>query len=138
MLSLWNRLVDLLRTSRLPAWRYFKLEDDLHTALVQRADQEQRPTEEVQAEVLAAGLAQLQAADWLVSCWNSLSPREQEVAALACLGWTNPQIAGRMYLSKETVKTYMGNILFKFNLHSRQELRQALSGWDFSGWGRPR
>jgi len=137
MLSLWNRLLTLLRTSRSPAWRYFKLEDDLRTALVQRADQQQRPEQEVQAEALAAGLAQLQTADWLVTCWNSLSSREQEIAALACLGYTNRQMAGRMQLSMETVKTHMSNVLYKFHLHSKLELRRALSNWNFSDWGQP-
>jgi len=132
MNELWNRLLGLL-----PTRRHFALEESLRTALVQRADQEQRPEQEIQAEVVAAGLAHLQTTDWLKQCWDNLSPREQEVAALACLGYTNRQMAGRMHISIETIKTHMRNVLGKFDLHGKAELRQALDGWDFSGWVPP-
>jgi len=33
-----------------------------------------------------------------------------------------------------TVKTHMANVLRKFDLHSKIELRMALSDWDFSAW----
>ena len=137
MSELWNRLLGPLRTRRTPRWRYFALEESLHTALEQRADREQRPAEEIQAELVAAGLAHLQTVDWLKKCWGSLSPREQEVTALTCLQYTNRQMAGRLHISVETVKTHMSNILVKFCLHSKAELRQALSGWNFSEWGPP-
>lgn len=137
MIELWNRLLDLLRTRRSPRGRYFELEESLLTALAQRADQERRPEEEVQAEVMAAGLARLQTADWMKRCWGNLSGREQEVTALACLGYTNRQMAGRMHVSVETVKTHMSNSLVKFGLHSKAELRQALDSWNFSEWGPP-
>jgi DNA-binding NarL/FixJ family response regulator len=135
MIELWKRLFDRLRTRRTPRWRYFALEESLQAALAQRADQEQRPAEQIQAEVLAAGLAHLQSADWLKVRWGDLSRREQEVTALTCLGNTNRQMAARMHISVETVKTHNSNILIKFGLHSKAELRQALSGWDFSAWG---
>ena len=134
MIELWDRLSDLFRTRRTLRWRYFALEESLHTAVVQRADQEQRPVDEIQAELVAAGLAQLQTADWLKQRWASLSPREQQVTALTCLGNTNRQMAGRMHISVQTVKTHISNILVKFGLHSKAELRQALSDWDFSDW----
>jgi DNA-binding NarL/FixJ family response regulator len=63
-----------------------------------------------------------------------LSPREQEVAALVCLGDTNRQIAARLRLSLETIKTHVRNILRKLNLASKDELRRAFSEWDFSLW----
>ena len=137
MIELWNRLLGLLRARRASRWRYFELEESLHTALEQRADQEQRPAEQVQAEVLAAGLAQLQSADGLKRRWDSLSVREQEVTALTCLGYTNRQMAARMQLSVETIKTYMSKSLVKFGLHGKAELRRALSEWDFREWGPP-
>lgn len=137
MIELWNHLFDRFRLRRSPRWRYFALEESLHTALEQRADQEQRPVEEIQAELVAAGLAHLQTTDWLMQCWGHLSPREQEVTALTCLHYTNRQIAGRIHISVETVKTHMSNILVKFGLHGKADLREALSGWDFSEWGPP-
>ena len=137
MLELWKRLFGLLGSRRSPRWRYFEWEESLHTALQQRADQEQRPEEEVQAEVLEAGLVQLQSADGLKECWSRLSGREQEVTALTCLYYTNREMAIRLHISVETVKTHMTNILAKFNLHSKAELRHALSDWDFRDWGPP-
>jgi DNA-binding CsgD family transcriptional regulator len=59
------------------------------------------------------------------------------VTALTCLHYTNRQMAGRIHISSETVKTHIVNILVKFHLHSKAELRQALSDWDFSNWGPP-
>ncbi len=132
MNELWNRLLGLL-----PPRRHFALEESLRTALVRRADREQRPEQEIQAEVVAAGLVHLQTSDWLKQCWEALSPREQEVTALTCLEYTNRQMAGRMLISEETVKTHLRKILGKFGLHSKAELRQALSNWNFSDWGPP-
>jgi DNA-binding CsgD family transcriptional regulator len=137
MIELWNRLTSLLRLRRSPRARYFELEQSLRTALVQRADREQRPEAEVRAEALAAGLAHLQNADWLKQCWDNLTPREQEVAALTCLGYTNRQMAVRMHVSVETIKTHITNMQAKFDLHGKAELRQALEGWNFDGWGPP-
>jgi DNA-binding CsgD family transcriptional regulator len=135
MIELWKRLLDRLRARGGPRWRYFNLEESLHTALELRAGQQQRPQEEVQAELLAAGLAHLQTGDWLQQCWEGLSPREQEVTALTCLRYTNRQMAGRIHISPETVKSHIVNILTKFQLHSKVELRQALINWNFNDWG---
>ncbi len=66
--------------------------------------------------------------------WQLLSPREQEVTALACRGVTNRQIAARLGVSEETVKTHVRNALVKFNLHGKGELRMAQGEWDFSEW----
>ena len=137
MIELWKHLLDRLRIRRSPRWRYFALEESLHTALELRAGQQQRPQEEVQAELFAQGLARLQAEDWLKGCWEKLTPHEQEITALTCLHFTNRQIAGRMHLSPNTIKTYVVRILIKFHVHSKVELRQVLANWDFSDWGPP-
>ena len=137
MIELWNHLFGRFRSRRSPRWRYFELEESLDTALEQRADQEQRPVEELQAELVAAGLAHLQTTDRLKECWERLSRREQEMTALTCLGYTNRQMAGYLHISLETVKTHMTNTLAKFNMHSKADMREALSNWDFSEWGPP-
>ena len=64
--------------------------------------------------------------------WETLTPREKCVAALGCLGYTNNQIAQRLTISQNTVKTHVRNVLRKFKLHSKDELRQYLNEWDFS------
>ena len=66
--------------------------------------------------------------------WDALSPREKQVAALVCAGLTGRQIAARLVISPETIKTHVRHILRKFNLSSRRELRRLLTDWDFSPW----
>jgi DNA-binding NarL/FixJ family response regulator len=112
----------------------FALEAELHTALLEQALREQRQPEELVAELLSSALARRQGHDVLRERWQSLSPREQDVCAYACLGCTNRQIAARMGISEETVKTHMQNALVKFHLHGKSQLRMVLEQWDFSAW----
>ena len=68
--------------------------------------------------------------------WIRLSPREQDVTALTCLKYTNAQIAARLGLSIETVRTYLDNALNKLSLQNKADLRVFFAGWDFSEWER--
>jgi DNA-binding CsgD family transcriptional regulator len=114
--------------------RSFALEADLHAALLEQALREQRRPDELVAELLSSALAQRQGYDVLQERWQSLSPREQDVSAYTCLDCTNRQIAARMGISEETVKTHMQNVLVKFHLHGKSQLRMVLAQWDFSAW----
>jgi len=134
-MELWDRLLELLRMKRPPGPRYFELDEELHTALVDRAGRESRPAEDIQGELLAAGLAQLQTSDELKARWETLSRRERDVTALTCLKYTNRQMAAMMKVSPDTVKGYIRQALVKFNVHSKDELRMILELWDFSDWG---
>ena len=78
-----------------------------------------------------------QSANVNVQSWESLSERQQEVAALACLGNTNAEIAERLAISLETVKTHMKVILRKFKVRGRHQLRYILRKWDFSDFDFP-
>ncbi len=51
----------------------------------------------------------------------SLSERERQVCALIAEGFTNPEIAQRLYLSVDTVKSHVRSILAKFHVESRGE-----------------
>jgi DNA-binding NarL/FixJ family response regulator len=130
-----TRLLTLLGLKRDSRPRYFELDETLHTALTNLADQEQRPEEEIQADLIAAGLAQHYSNKDLQQRWDSLSSRERDVAALTCLGYTNRQIAAKLKLSPDTIKGYVRQILVKFHLHSKNELSTLLGDWDFSDWG---
>lgn len=56
-----------------------------------------------------------------------LSQRETEILGLVARGYTNQQIAGRLFLSVKTVETYKARVMEKLDLHSRVELvRYAL------------
>ncbi len=49
----------------------------------------------------------------------ALSPREVEVLRLSADGRSNSEIAGALFLSQETVKTYVSRILTKLDLRDR-------------------
>lgn len=66
--------------------------------------------------------------------WESLSERQKEVAALACLDYTNVEIAEKMSVSIETVKKHMTEALRKFGIRGRHQLRYILKKWDFSAF----
>jgi DNA-binding NarL/FixJ family response regulator len=66
--------------------------------------------------------------------WLALSAREQDVVALTCLGYKNHQIAFRLGLSVTTVKSYIQNVCYKLNVHSKTEIRLAFVHWNFSEW----
>jgi DNA-binding NarL/FixJ family response regulator len=134
MIKPWQRLLALFRLGSIPPLHYFELDEPLQAALAERADLEQRPLGQMQADLLAAGLANLQTADELKLRWDTLSPREQEVTALTCLGYTNRQIAARLGLSPSTIKGYVRQALVKWQLHGKGELRLVLNLWDFSEW----
>ena len=135
-MNILDRLLASLGYKRDLRSRYYKLDEKLHSALVDRADREQRPAEEIQAELLAAGLEEQSTYETLLECWQSLSPREKDVTALTCLGYTNRQIASWMQVSPGTVKGYIQRVLIKFHFHSKDELKMILRRWDFSSWGK--
>ena len=104
------------------------------TELQNLAEQENRPKEAVAADLLAFALVQRGAAETKLRRWQELSPREREVTALLCLSYTHSQIARRLSISTPTVKTHVRNILRKFGLTRRSDLRLVLAEWDFSAW----
>ncbi|MEG0830761.1 MAG: LuxR family transcriptional regulator [Acidaminococcaceae bacterium] len=53
---------------------------------------------------------------------NLLSKREEEVARLICGGFSNRQIAEKLFISEKTVKTHVSNILIKLDLKDRMQL----------------
>ncbi len=134
-MELWERLKDLIGVQRKKGRRYFELDEALHTALMNLADLEGRPAAEVQADLLADALVRRQTHDELWQRWQKLSPREQDVSAFTCLGYTNRQIAEKLGISEDTVKWNVRRVLVKFDIRSKSVLQMRLGGWDFSKWG---
>jgi DNA-binding CsgD family transcriptional regulator len=103
-------------------------------ALSNLAIQEQRQEEDLAVEMLAFALIQRNVDDENLAYWRLLSRREQEIAALTGLGYTNQEIGEYLSLSPETVKSHMYNLLRKFGFSRKHQLRVALRNWDFSSW----
>jgi DNA-binding NarL/FixJ family response regulator len=51
-----------------------------------------------------------------------LTESERRVVLLVAEGLTNPQIAARLFVSPQTVKTHMKNVFRKLKVSSRTEL----------------
>ncbi len=58
----------------------------------------------------------------LLAFKHSLTVREREVAILVYQGYTNPDIAERLIISKNTVRNHIHNIFYKLDVSSRLEL----------------
>lgn len=56
------------------------------------------------------------------STLGDLTDRELQVVQAVATGATNTQIAGRLHISENTVKTHIGRILTKLGLHDRVHL----------------
>ena len=130
-MHLLDTLLRRLGLRRTPETIHFELDTPARAFLEDLARQEKRPAEQVAARLLHTALGQAEAG---LQRWYILTPREQEVAALTCLNYTNRQIAVRLGISPETVKTHLHNLLAKFGLRTKEDLRADLSGWDFSAW----
>ena len=132
-MRVWNAVQRRLRALAFRGWRR-SLGEELAEAIQVIAQQEQRTQAEVAADMLMVGLDRRRVAELNLARWHKLTQREQEITALVCLDLSNREIAERLMLSHETVKTHMRRILQKLDLHSQAELRMMYADWDFSQW----
>lgn len=102
--------------------------------LAQIAARSGSSSSQVALDLLRTALADRQVAEEQLARWRLLTDRQKQVAALTCLSFTNRQIAARLKISPQTVKSHMRNLLHRFDLHGKTELREALADWDFSEW----
>jgi DNA-binding CsgD family transcriptional regulator len=133
-MSIWRKLLSVIGLRPSSARRKYQVSESMHVTLTTLSRHDGRPEDELIHDLLAAGLTQYYESEDLWRKWHSLSPREQDVAALVCLGFTNRETASRLNISPETVKSRLRNVLRKFNLHKRTDLRLLLANWDFSAW----
>lgn len=57
--------------------------------------------------------------------WEALTPGERAVVELVAAGLSNPDVAERLFLSRNTVKTHLANGMRKLGLKSRFELARG-------------
>lgn len=132
-MAFWKRILEFLRPRR-AARRSFQLDERVIQSLHDLARREQLPADQVASNLLGEALQQRQAAEQSLLRWQELTPREQQVVALICLNYTTRQIALRLTISPETVKTHAHHAMTKFGAHNREDLRRVLVNWDFSRW----
>ncbi len=62
--------------------------------------------------------------EWESESGLSLSPREKEILRLLAEGYSNNEIAEKLFISLSTVHSHRGNIMNKLGLSNRRELIQ--------------
>ena len=133
-MTFWKDLLCAVRGAPAPKCTALTIDAALLADIDARAAQEQRPREVVARDLLAFALDQVEANESIHATWWALTPREQQVAALACLDYSNREIAAHLTITPNTVKTHISKILRKFDLPNCDTLRQTLYNWDFSAW----
>jgi DNA-binding CsgD family transcriptional regulator len=58
---------------------------------------------------------------------EQLTASERRVAELAGEGYSNPEIAQALFVTRKTVETHLGNVYRKLDISGRGELGKALS-----------
>ncbi len=54
--------------------------------------------------------------------WGSLTPTEMQVVEVVVRGFTNPQVAEKLFMSRATVKTHLVHVFEKLSINNRTEL----------------
>jgi DNA-binding CsgD family transcriptional regulator len=133
LVSIWERFIDRLGLIKLPK-RVYHFDDDLAWSLQSMAEYEQRPEEEVAAELLAFAITYRMEAEHKLANWERLTRREKQVTALVCLKYSNTEIAERLQISSETVKSHVRSAMRKFKVRSKVDLLVMLADWNFNAW----
>ncbi len=134
MFLLPPRLRDMLEKRR-PGIRrnVFSKDGQLARTVRELAVSQRRAEQDIYNDIIETGVKALSDKHKYEEIWGLLSPREQEVTALTCLGYRSYEIAGVLGVSYETVRTHSKHIYAKFGL-TRKELRLVLRRWNFEAW----
>lgn len=124
----------LLLTHRLLPEQIIRLDAELFLLLEELAARQGRPVRDLVWDALVAAVRADHAQTSNDRRWAELTPRQRDVAALACLGYTNGEIAERLVISVNTVRSHMRGVLDTYHVSSKAELRVILANWDFSSW----
>lgn len=87
--------------------------------------------EELGTEILSEAVLQIEQQQNLEK-WETLTQREQEVAALACLNLSYQEISQQLHIETGTVHTHLKSVYSKMEVNGKQHLAALLREWDFS------
>jgi DNA-binding NarL/FixJ family response regulator len=110
-----------------PGHRIYQISNNLQVTLSLIAKREGLPEDEFTSDIVAAGLQQYYGSAEYAPKWQRLTKREKEIATLVGRGLTNRQIAEQLFLSTHTVNSHVQNILRKFELNDKADLRHILA-----------
>ncbi len=129
----WARWKETWRVWWRKRWRSVKVtvNGETRSRLEVLARSQGRPLEGVMGDLLHAALEQ-QGQSPQASPWSTLTPRERDVLALSACGYSRRQIAARLVLSKETVRSHLRRALRKYGVSSQQALRARLNAQDLA------
>ena len=133
-MSMWKKLQRALERQRTGHAPVLRFDQALLEHVATLAKQERRPAGAVANDLLSQALAQRMADEESLDRWRALTPREQEITALVCLDYTYPEIAVRLSISPQTVKSHLRNVRLKFGATRKTDLMRELANWDFSAW----
>ena len=132
-MSIWHTFQKFFRPGgSSTAQRSFAWEGELLVSLERLARYRGSTLRKTAADMLARELKSVEMDRKIRLKWQMLTEREQQVAALVCLQLSTNQIATRLQIAPETVRSHVHNILTKMGLPNRVALRQLLGDWDFS------
>jgi DNA-binding CsgD family transcriptional regulator len=123
-----------LLTYKLLPRQIIRLDADLFRILEELATSQGESVSVLVSELLYTVINENSAQVKIDRKWQTLTHREQQVAALTCLGYTNNEIASQLVISVNTVRSHMRNLLGKYHVSSKADLRLILAGWDFQDW----
>ncbi len=112
----------------------FRLPKELLAQVEQLAAAQQIPAERMVAQLVAEALAQRARSERLLTAWGSLTRREQQVVAMFGLGNETAEVARRLVVSENTVRSHLYSAQLKFGEPSKAALLNHLTDWDFSAW----
>jgi len=130
-----NLLRRIFRAIFLPD-HFIELSDDQVFKLAHMADEMNASVRVVGSQLLDYALEQHYMRSEIIDKWENLSPRQQEVTALICLGFKTLQIAAKLNISSETVKSHRKSIFRLLGVESKKQLLEEFKGWNFREWVR--
>lgn len=114
--------------------RRYHVDLDMAEYLQDIAIEQDSNPENVAKEIFAKGIVSHFQNKHLHQIWGQLTPRQQEVAALVCLGYMNKEIGDKLKISPNTVKSHVSHVMSKLGVNGRNEIQLMLEDWDFSEW----